>query len=167
MVSKQALMNSTYSYFSTTTTSALCHYPNILFYNLFSSPWSKLMGVSIFSGHHIMRRVQPRRWATGDGGQRRQGGYLPGWCLRSLSAGKISNIRFSGTQRRRAVFQEEGNITSTLPSRCAFVQVARFLTWLKIVLLKCFNTFNFPEPWARVRLPEEFRNRGKDKQDQV
>ena len=38
MVSKQALMSSTYTSFSTTTTFALCHYPNILFYILFSNP---------------------------------------------------------------------------------------------------------------------------------
>ena len=166
MVSKQALMNSTYSPFL----QQLLHCAIILIFCFTASSvalgpnWWEFL---FFSGHHIMRRVQPRRWATGDGGQRRQGGYLPGWCLRSLSAGKISNIRFSGTQRRRAVFQEEGNTTSTLPSRCAYVQVGRFLTWLNIVLLKCFNTFNFTEPRARVWLPEEFRNRGKDKQDQV
>merc|ERR1712012_72047 len=73
-------------------------------------------------GHHIMRRVQSRRGTTGDGGQGRQGGYLPaGRSVEEQSSKK------RGIQR---------------------------LLYL-------------PEPRARVRLPEEFRNRGKDKQDQV
>ena len=107
MVSKQALRNATYTSFPTTTTSALCHYPNILFYNLFSSPWSKLMGVSIFQ-----RTSYHASSSTKTGNYWRRGTRAAGW----LSSRLVPQI-FERGKNFQYPFQRDAASKSSLPRR--------------------------------------------------
>ena len=162
MVSKQALMNFTDISFLLQQLSALCHYPNILFYILFTEESSVTLGPNWWS-FYFQRTSYHASSSTKTGSYWQRGTRAAGW----LSSRLVPQI-FQRGKNFQYPFQRDAASKSSLPRRGEYNVYSTFQVYQSwkssfSVYLNCILL----EPRARVRLSEEFRNWGKDKQDQV